>query len=169
MTATGTESTTYTVADVRKVVENFAADFSMMSVATGLRSRENVSQTMSDLQAFAEDDHVLEVKLILKDAAGNKLRGASYKVSQSATGWTSDRPGNNLWPRTPGGTLWVVATLSPAWNSKTAAEQEAYRTRRGLNYRWDPTTEDTSLGGLALSSGQRYASNAYGWQRTNYN
>jgi hypothetical protein len=169
MTSTATQSTTFTVADVRKVVENFAADFSMMAVATGLRSRENVSQTVSDLRAFAQDGNVLEVKLILKDIAGNKLRGASYKVSQSATGWTSDRPGNNLWPRTPGGTLWVIATLSSAWNSKTAAEKDAYRAQKGFNYRWDPTTEDTSLSGLSASSGQRYASNAYGWQRTNYN
>jgi hypothetical protein len=169
MSITATQTSTYTIADVRKVVENFAADFSMMSVATGLRSRDDVTRTVSDLRAFSEDGHLVEVKLILKDASGNKLRGASYKVSQSAVGWTSDRPGNNLWPRTPGGVLWVIATLGSEWNSMSPAQKQAYKTRRGFNYDWDPTTEDTSFGRLAANYGQRYASNAYGWQRINYN
>jgi hypothetical protein len=169
MSYTATESTTYTVADIRKVVENFAADFSMMAVSTGLRSRESVAKTVADLQRFAEHGYLLEVSLILKDAAGNKNRAASYKVSQSASGWNSDRPGNSLWPRTPGGTLWVLADLSSDWWNKTSAEKDAYRQKWGLNSRWDPTTEDLSLTGLSASSGQRYASNVYGWQRTNYN
>src|SRR5207237_6475136 len=136
MSTTARQSNTYTIADVRKVVENFAADFSMMSVATGLRSRDDVARTVADLRAFAEDGHLVEVKLILKDAAGNKLRGASYKVSQAALGWTSDRPGNNLWPRTPDGVLWVVATLGGPWNSMTVDQKKAYKNRRGLNYPW---------------------------------
>jgi hypothetical protein len=169
MSTTATQSNTYTVADVRKVVENFAADFSMMSLATGLRSRDDVARTVADLRAFAEDGHLVEVKLILKDAGGNKLRGASYRVSQSALGWTSDRPGNNLWPRTPGGVLWVIATLGSQWNSMTLDQKRAYKTRRGFNYPWDPTLEDTSFSGLTASYAQRYASNAYGFQRINYN
>ena len=169
MSSTATASITYTVADIRKVVENFAADFSMMAVSTGLRSRENVANTVSDLQRFAEDGYLLDVTLILKDAAGNKVRAASYKVSDSASGWNSDRPGNSLWPQTPGGILWVLANLSSQWWSKTSAEKDEYRQKRGLNSPWDPTTEDLSLAGLAVTSGQRYASNGYGWQRTNYN
>jgi hypothetical protein len=169
MSITATQTNTYTIADVRKVVENFAADFSMMSTATGLRSREDVARTVADLRAFAEDGHLVEVKLILKDAARNKLRGASYGVSQSALGWTSDRPGNNLWPRTPDGVLWVIVTLGSEWNSMTTTQKQGYKTRRGLNYAWDPTLEDTSLSGLSASYAQRYASNAYGFQRINYN
>jgi len=168
MSFSTTESITYTVADIRKVVENFAADFSMMAVSTGLRSRDNVANTVSDLQTFAEDGYLIKVTLILKDAVGNKIRGASYQVSESASGWRSDRPGNSLWPRTPGGILWVIADLNSKWTDKTSEEKDAYRRRRGLHSRWDPTTEDTSLIELTASSGQRYASNAYGWQRTNY-
>lgn len=168
MSSTGTVTTTFTVADVRKVLENFAADFSMMSLATGLRSRENVAQTISDLRAFAEDGYLIEVKIFLRNTDAAKIRGASYKVSESAAGWSSERPGNNLWPYTPSGTLSVVITLSYRWHQKTVEQQASYKTSRGFHYGWDPTNEDTSFSGLTASLGQRYASGTYGWQRTNY-
>lgn len=168
MASTGTQTTTYTVADVRRVADNFAADFSMMAQATGLRSRDSVAETVSDLKTFAEEGLLIGVDLILKDAKGNQLRAAVYTVSESAAGWISGRPGGNLWPRTPGGSLKVIATLSPAWWSKTDAQKDAFRTNHGLQSNWDPTTEDTSFAGLQATEGQRYASNGYGWQRMNY-
>jgi hypothetical protein len=168
MNSTGTITSTFTVADVRKVLENFAADFSMMSLATGLRSRENVEQTVSDIRAFAEDGYLVEVKLILRNGQGVKIRGASYKVSESAAGWSSDRPGNNLWPYTPNGSLSVIVTLSYRWYQKTAEQQADYKRSRGFYWSWDPTTEDTSFSGLTATAAQRYASGTYGWQRANY-
>ena len=159
---------TYTVADIRKVVDNFAADFSMMAQATGLRSRESVALTVSDLKIFAEYGYLVEVTLFLFDKDGNKIRAAVYKVAQSAVGWVSERPGNNLWPKTEGGTLYVLGTLTSAWWSKTEAERSAFVRDRGLNYPWASTDKDTSLNSLAPSAGQKYASNGYGWQRTNY-
>jgi Bacterial HORMA domain family 1 len=168
MSSTSTQTTTYTVADIRKVVDNFAADFSMMAQATGLRTRESVALTVSDLKVFAEYGYLVEVTLFLFDQAGNKIRAALYKVAQSAAGWVSDRPGNNLWPKTEGGSLWVLATLNEAWGNKSTAERQAFVRDRGLNYPWATTDRDTSLNGLATSAGQKYASNGYGWERTNY-
>src|SRR5438552_15393892 len=98
MSLTGTHTTTYTVADIRKVVDNFAADFSMIGQATGLYSRERVAWVVSDLKIFAEYRYLIDVNLILKDAAGRQVRAAVYRVFESAIGWTSERPGNNLWP-----------------------------------------------------------------------
>jgi hypothetical protein len=103
MSSTGTQTTTYTVVDVRKVVANFAADFSMMAQATGLRTRESVANAVSDLRTFAELGYLIDVLLVLKDASGKQIRGAIYRVSQAAAGWVSDRPGGNLWPRTAQG------------------------------------------------------------------
>ncbi len=168
MSATGSQTTTYTVADVRKVVDNFAADFSMMAQATGLRTRESVAECVSDLKTLAEQSYLVDVKLILKDASGTQIRGAVYKVSEAAAGWTSGRPGGNLWPRTPGGVLKVIATLTTTWWEMTPERKAAFITRYGLNSPWDLTTEDTSFSGLTASAGQRYASNGYGWDRTNY-
>jgi len=168
MSATGTTTTTYTVADIRKVVDQFAADYSMQGQATGLRTRETVAENVADLKVFAEHGYLIDVNLILEDSSGNPIRGAIYKVAESATGWTSDRPGNNLWPRTPDGVLRLVATLNAAWWAKTDVEKEAFIAVNGLHGRWAHTSKSTSFGGLSESQGQRYASNGYGWQRTNF-
>ena len=168
MSSIGTQTTTYTVADIRKVVENFAADFSMMSQATGLRTRENVAGVVYDLRMFAEYGYLVSVTLILRDKDGNKLRAAVYKVSDSATGWVSEQPGNNLWPRTLGGSLYVLATMSSTWWNMTSSIKEAFIKNNVLHGKWDPSTEDNSLSSLSSSAGQRYASRGYGWERTNY-
>jgi HORMA domain-containing protein len=163
MSTSSTKTTTYTVADIRKVVENFAADFSMMAQATGLRTRENVQGVVSDLNAFANAGYLEKVTLVLKDSGGNRIRGAVYNISDSATGWKSESPGNNLWPYTPGGALNVTATLSDAWWGKD--DKDAFIAL--LNGTW-PSGSGTSLAGMSSSAGQKYASNGYGWERTNY-
>ncbi len=168
MSATGTQTRTYTSVDIRKVVDTFAAEFSMMAQSTGLRTRENVATVVADLKIFAETSYLSEVTLVLKDKDGAQIRGAKYRPSEAAVGWTSDRPGNSLWPQTTGGTLSVIATLSPAWWSKTGGEKKAFQTSTGLLYPWAPTTEDTTLSALSETGGTRFASNGYGWERTSY-
>ncbi|HEY3783545.1 MAG TPA: hypothetical protein VGL56_20880 [Fimbriimonadaceae bacterium] len=168
MSTTGTSTRTFTVADIRKVVDNFAADFSMMAQSTGLRSRESVALVVSDLKIFAEAGFLVNVALILRDSSGKDIRGAEYVVSNSAAGWNSDRPGNALWPQTPGGSLRVVATLSRDWWDMTEAARVEYRSGHGIHSAWGITT-DTTLSGLSATTAQQYASNGYGWQRTNYN
>lgn len=168
MNSTGTQTTTYTVADIRKVVNNFAADFSMLSQATGLWSRESVAQTISDLKIFAEYGYLVSVTLSLEDKDRNKLRVVVYKVADSAVGWTSERPGNNLWPRTPDGSLFVLGTLSDAWWQKTDAAKETFIKDKGFYSSWSKTDRVISLAGLNANLGQKYASNGYGWERTNY-
>lgn len=168
MSSTGTQTTTFTVADIRRVVENFAADFSMMSQATGLRSRDSIAEIVYDLRVFAEYGHLVSVRLILRDSSGNKIRGALYRVSESASGWTSEQPGNNLWPKTQGGSLNVVATMSSTWWSKTDSQKTTFITNNELNGTWPVSAEDESLDSLSSSAGQKYASRGYGWERTNY-
>ena len=168
MSSIGTQTATFTNVDIRKVVENFAADFSMMSQATGLRTRESVAQVVYDLRVFAEYACLVGVTLILRDKHGVKLRAANSEVSESATGWVSEQPGNNLWPKTPGGSLFVLATMNSNWWNKTSAGKDAFLKNQSLNGTWDLTTEDNSLTGLTSSAGQKYASRGYGWERTNY-
>lgn len=161
-------TTTFTVVDIRKVVDKFAADFSMMALATGLRTRESVANTVSDLKILAESRYLVDVKLILKDSVGTQIRAAVYSVSEAATGWKSDRPGNNLWPKTPDGCLKVVATLTKEWWTMPETQKSTFITAKGMHSSWTQTDEDTSFSSLAASTGQTYESNGYGWQRTNY-
>ncbi len=168
MMFTSTHTTTYTVADIRKVVDNFAADFSMVAQATGLYLREGVARVVADLKIFGEYGYITDVKLILADDRGVTIRAAKYDVSTSAIGWTSDRPGNNIWPRTPAGSLNVIAAFTNEWWDMSDAEKKTFQQATGLNSIWVRTDQDCSFSGLTATSGQRYASNGYGWQRTNY-
>lgn len=165
---TGTRTSTYTVTDVRRVVGSFGADFWMIAQATSLWESQDVRDTVADLTAFAEAGYLKEVDLILWDANGNKLRAAKYAVSASALGWNNDRPGNNLWPRTTGGRLQVVATMNGQWTAIDEAAQADVRKRLGLINAWGSTSVDTSHAGMNQNADRRYASNAYGLARTIY-
>ncbi len=165
---TGTRTNTYTVTDIRRVVASFAADFSMISQTTGLWGSEDVRETVSDLNAFAEAGYLEGVHLILWDANGNKLRAAKYTVSTSAAIWNNDRPGNSLWPRTSGGRLQVIGTLSSDWWSMDEAAKDRVRERYGIAGAWRLTNTDTSHAGMSSNTDRRYASNAYGMERTIY-
>jgi hypothetical protein len=96
------------------------------------------------------------------------IRGVLYRVSESASGWTSEQPGNNLWPKTLGGSLNVVATMSSTWWSKTDSQKTAFIANNELNGTWPVSKENESLDSLNSSAGQKYASRGYGWERTNY-
>lgn len=165
---TGTRTNTYTVTDVRRVVASFGADFSMLAQATGLWDSEDVRETVSDLNGFAEAGYLKEVHLILLDANGSKLRAAKYTVSTSAGNWSNDRPGNNLWPRTAGGRLQVIGTLSSEWWTMDEASKDRVRERYGIAGAWSLTDTDTSHAGMRSNTDRRYASNAYGMERTVY-
>jgi len=164
---TGTQTTTYTVVDIRKVVDKFAADFAMIVQATGIHDRNYVSKVVCDLKIFAEYAYLEKVNLILKDASGTRIRAAVYNVAESAVGWKSDRPGNNLWPRTPGGNLLIIVMTSNTWNEKMPAEKQTFITQK-MNLSWPTGTEDTSFAEMKISAGQKYESNTYGWERTNF-
>jgi len=168
MTTVNTRTQTFTVADIRKVIENFAAVFSMIGQSTGLRTRDSVERTVFDLQNFANDGYLIKVLIMLKDAGGNKLNAVIFRPSTNAHGWTSDRPASQDWPETLDGTLYVLATFSDAWWTKTDQEKASYVAARGLNSPWNRSTEDLSTAGMASSAGQQFASNGYGWSSVNY-
>lgn len=165
---TATRTTTYTVADIQWVLSNCAADLAMMAQATGLRSKENVAETVVDLIGLAAGGYLEEINIILWGANRMKLRAAKYVTSTSAIGWTSQRPGNSLWPRTPGGWLQVIATLSTDWWGLDEAGRERVRETLGIKGVWAPTSVDTSHYDLTSTFDRSYARNGYGLQKTLY-
>jgi hypothetical protein len=168
MSSTGTKTTTFTKADIRKVVESFAADYGMIADITGLRLREKVEHDVSDLNKFAEDGYLVRVTLYLLDKDGNPLNVAIYKVSENAVGWQTGMPGNNVWTAPAGSSLQLIATMTDAWFNKSDEGRQQYLKSRGLVGSWAKSDTTTSLNGMTASAGQKYASNGYGWARTNY-
>ena len=82
-----TATHTKTVADVRKVLNSFGADFSMKAQSTGLMGRAEVEQAVEDLIAFADAGYLDSIILSLRNTAGKEIRGGRYAVSHSAIGW----------------------------------------------------------------------------------
>lgn len=165
---TGTQTRTYTLVDIRRVLADFAADLAMIGQATGLRSRQSVAETVGDLVEFAGAGYLLAIDVILTDATGREVRAAKYTVSTNAAGWTSQRPGDNLWPRPPGGRLQVIATLSNDWWALDESGQAEMRKRLGIAGAWHRTTSDTSHRGMTVAVDRRYASNGFGIERAIY-
>lgn len=169
MSITGTQTTTFTVADIRKVAESFAAVFSMISQSTGLHSGAELDHTIHDVKLFAELKLLKKVHIILKNSAGVQIRGTTFTVSENAGTWVNDRPGDGLWPKTSGGSLVVIVSNEPEYNSKSKEEKIKFCNENGFKSHWTSSTEDTTFSKLTGSPGQKYQSNGYGMERRNFN
>jgi len=157
---TETESQTFTIVDIGKVINCFAADLDMNAQSTGLLPRDLVKQYAADVKAMAQNGYLLEANIVLHDAAGNVIRAAKYEVCTDAAGLTASRPGNNLWPNTPGGELTVVVRYSETWRNLTDSQRSAFRQTLGVT--WSSSSTDLSFSSLTRSPDRHYVSNGWG-------
>jgi hypothetical protein len=160
MMYTETQSQSFTIADIGKVIDCFAADLDMNSQSTALLTRDLVKQYAADVKAMAQNGYLLEANIVLSDATKNVIRAAKYEVSTDASSLTARRPGNNLWPNTPGGELTVVVQYSKKWRELTDAQRAAFR--QTLGTMWSSSTTDLSFPSLTRSPDRNYVSNGWG-------
>ena len=131
---TESQSQTYTIADIGKVIDCFAADLDMTGQSTKLLSSDTCRRYAADVKALAQNGYLLEANIVLFNSAGTAIRAAKYEVSVDASSFIAQRPGNNLWPPTPGGDLKVVVRYSRAWSDLTEFQQQAFQ--RTLSAGW---------------------------------
>jgi hypothetical protein len=103
MSYTDSLTQTYSVVDIGKVIDCVSADLDMNSQSTGLLTRDQVRQYSADVKSMAQRGYLLEANIVLKNASKEVIRASKYEVSTDASTLTAQRPGNNLWPRTPSG------------------------------------------------------------------
>src|SRR5688572_26818618 len=115
MSYTETISQTYTIADIGRVIDCFAADLDMISQSTGLLTRDRAKNVALDVKTFAQSGYLLEANIVLHNSVGTVIRAAKYEVITNGLALASQRPGNNLWPRTPDGDLNAVVRYTQAW------------------------------------------------------
>jgi hypothetical protein len=132
----------------------------MMTQSTGLLSRDLAKQYAADVKAMARNGYLREANIVLKDAAGEVIRAAKYEVSTDASTLTAQRPGNNLWPRTPDGDLSVIVQYSRKWKELTQVERDDFR--RSLGIGWGPSDTDLSFPSLTRAADRNYVSNGWG-------
>jgi hypothetical protein len=164
MSISETFTQSYTTADVGKVLDCFAADFDGISQSTGLRTHEEVVSLAADVKLMAQLGYLREVDLCLYDGAGRLLRAAKYEVSTDAGSLTAQRPGNNLWPRTPEGQLRAYMKPTRAWRNLGPAEQQALDQR--LSRPWSRESLDSSFPTLTSTTDRTYESNGFGLVRS---
>ncbi len=157
---------TYTIADIGKVIDCFAADLDMTSQSTGLLNRDLVKQYAADVKAMAQRGYLLEANIVLKDSAGNVIRAAKYEVNTDAASLTASRPGNNRWPATPGGELIVVVRNSQKWRDLTDAQRAAFNGT--LSTSWVSSSTDLSFPALMRHADRNYVSNGWGVTKSVY-
>jgi hypothetical protein len=166
MSYTETLTQTYTIADIGKVIDCFAADLDMTSQSTGLLSRDLVKQYATDVKAMAQRGYLVEANIVLKDSAGSVIRAAKYEVSTDAASLTASRPGNNRWPPTPGGELSIVLQNSQKWRDLTDSQRAAFEKTLGTS--WIASKTDISFPGLTRYTDRNYVSNGWGVKKTVY-
>lgn len=157
---TETQSQTFTIADIGKVIDCFAADLDMIAQSTGLLTRDLVKQYATDVKAMAQKGYLKEANIVLHDTAAKVIRAAKYEVSTDASSLIAHRPGNNLWPSTPGGELTVVVRYSETWRNLTNSQRTAFR--QSLRTTWSSSSTDLSFPTLTRSSDRNYVSNGWG-------
>ena len=166
MSYTGTVLETFTIADVGKVIDCVAADLDMNSQSTGLLTRDLVKAYAADVKTLAQNGYLVEVNIVLFDASGTPIRAAKYEVSTDGSLLKAQRPGNNLWPRTPNGELAIVVKYSQKWINLTDLQRTTFQ--KTLAVGWGTSTTDLSFPSLARSLDRTYVSNGWGVTKTNY-
>jgi Bacterial HORMA domain family 1 len=166
MSETYSESAThtFTASDVGKVLDCFAADFDGMGQSTGLRTRDDTKAVAADVKLMAQSGYLAAVNIYLKNAAGSVIRAAKYQVNTNAGTLAASRPGNYLWPRTPGGQLCVHVTHTYAWWELSDLQRELFKSR--LLRPWGTLNLDTSFPTLTRVFDRNYVSNGFGLQKT---
>ncbi len=151
---------TFTIADIGKVIDCIAADLDMNAQSTGLLTHEQVKSYSADVKAMAQNGYLLEANIVLYDSTGEPIRAAKYEVSTDGSLLKAQRPGNNLWPRTPGGVLAIVVRYSQKWRALTDAQRAAFK--QSLSTGWTTSNTDLSFPKLTRSADRTYVSNGWG-------
>jgi hypothetical protein len=160
---TGSYTGSFTVADIKRVFDRFTADYAMIGASTGLHGRPTVDSNIAQIKVFAEAQYLNDIDITLYDASGKELQAAQFRVSDSATSWTNQQPGNNFWPATPGGRLQITVNFNKKWDNLTSQQREDFRKANGIN--WGTNNSDLSHPTLVKSLDRRYVSNGYGIEK----
>jgi hypothetical protein len=163
---TETVTQTFTVADIGKVIDCIASDLDMNAQSTKLLTREQVKSFAADVKTLAQNGYLVEANIVLYDSTGEPIRAAKYEVSTDGSLLKAQRPGNNLWPQTPGGELAIVVRYSQKWRDLTDAQRAAFK--QGLGTGWTTSNTDLSFPKLTRSLDRTYVSNGWGVTKSVY-
>lgn len=157
-----TETTTYTVADVEKVVSSIKADLMMIAGSTKAMTEDVAKNYAYDIELLAKKNYLNKVDVTLMSAAEKEIVAVKYQFQNEGASGTR-RPGGVLWPATPDGKIRIV--LSPTDSYWAELEQVA---KMPLKISWGSTSADISHTNLSISGERGYSSNGFGVNRNDF-
>jgi len=152
--------------DIRRVYASFGADYKIVAEWTRLHDAVFVERTVGEVKAIAEEQYLAAVHMQLKSSAGKIKKAAVYRVSTDASRWSSDRPGDLYWDTVAGDTLQLIVFFTPKWFNLTPANREAFSAEHMSG--WGRSGFNGNYGSMVAASDRRFASGAYGLERTRY-
>ena len=162
MTYTGSETYTYTIADIETVMRRFTADLVMIAQSSGSITEAKAHQYAHDVELLAKNGYLKRVDLTLFSGT-TEITATQYTVNTAAGSLSMSRPGGVLWPRIPNATLRIILSYTDEY------DPAARETLRGkLKIAWVPSAADTSHCTLTSTGVRDYASNAWGMQRKDF-
>jgi hypothetical protein len=161
MSNTTTNTATYTVIDIRKTFEGFAADFRMIARRTEKKSIEEVEMYIHDILVWAEKKCLLYVDIVLLDTNDKPIKAARYTVNSDGKANQSDRAGNNDWPNVPNTRLMIIVLNNSEWNNLSEETKVEFKKTNGFKISWGPSKIDNSYSHLSKERAQLYASKGY--------
>lgn len=164
MTTTLTQ--TFNRDDIHRVYASFSADYRIVAEWTELHSSAYVAETIEQIKALAEAQFLREVHLQLRSRTGAMREAAVYRVSTNASGWSSDRPGDLYWSKYDGDFLTLIVFFTEKWLGLSQAERDTFSAVHLPN--WGTSNLDYNYGAMSSSADRRFASRAYGIERTRY-
>jgi hypothetical protein len=168
MTNTITNTSTYTVVDIRKTFEGFSADFRMIAARTQKMPMLEVEETLHDIMAWAENKYLDYVDITLLDSNDKPLKATRYRVDENGKAIQSERAGNNDWQNIVNTKVTVIVSNSSSWNRLSVETQENFMKNNNFKKSWTNSRIDNSYGHLSKEGAQLYASKGYELQKENY-
>lgn len=168
MYSTQTNTTTYTVVDIRKTFEGFNADFRMIATRTGKKNITEVENHLHDIMAWAENKYLKFVDLTLIDANNKPLKATRFSIEENGKAIQSDRAGSNDWQNIPNTNLIVIVRNNNSWSNMTEVQQEAFKKLNNFIFSWGPSSINTTYDHLSTESAQLYASKGYELKKENF-
>lgn len=162
-----TYTDTFNRDDISRVYASFAADYKIVAEWTNLHSTYWIEKNIAEIKVFAEAQYIDSLHLQLVSSDGRPRRAAVYRVTTSASLWSADRPGDLRWTTHDGDSLRLIVYYSKKWWDLTDAERQAFRSEHNIT--WGRTAFDGDYSGLVASTDKRFASRAFGMERTQYN
>jgi hypothetical protein len=160
--STYSSTSTYTVADVEKVMRSVKADLIMIANTTKAMTEDVAANYAHDIEVLAKKNHLKFADVTLMNGSA-EVRAIKYKFqTEGATG--TERPGGVLWPLTPkdkGGRIRIHLRYTDSSSAETRAELP-------LKVSWVPASTDASHKDLTSSAGRGYSSNGYGTNREDF-